>query len=163
MNVGHLMKRRDGTSRDILECAKIVKDTGFDFIDFSGNYYLENDGWLEKTKKIKEGFDALSLKVNQTHAPYVFEKYGEEEYREYMRRAFEINAAVGSEYIVIHADKYLPGDDGYDSKRALCEIYDFYAPYVEYAKKSGFFVAIENLFEPVRDSVRTRFTSTIEE
>ena len=163
MNLGHFMYGRGEEVRDILRCAEIAKNAGFNFVDFSANYYLEEDGWLDKTKRIKEGFDRIGLTVNQTHPPYVFEKYGEEDYKEYMRRAFEINAAVGSEYVVIHADKYIPGAKGYDPTEALTEIYDFYAPYVELAKKRGFSVAVENLFEPIRNGVRTRYTSTVEE
>ncbi len=164
INVGHFRGRR-GTDekRDILECAEIAKRAGFNYIDFSGNYYLENADWLEETKRIKEGFDKIGLTVNQTHPPYVFEKYSDEDYREYMRRAFEINKIMGAEYVVIHADKYIPDERGFNPERALMENYDFYAPYVEYAKKHGFSVAVENLFEPVRNGIRTRFTSTVDE
>lgn len=162
-NVGYFQRRRDGAPpRDLVECGKIVKNAGFDFVDFSAYNYALNDGWLEKTERIKAGFDDLGLTVHQTHAPYVFETCSEEDYRENMRRCFIANKIVGSEYIVVHADKYIPKGN-YDPKAAITEIYDFYAPYVEYAKKEGFSVALESLFEPVRNGVRTRFTSTIEE
>ena len=164
MNIGHFKKRRNGCCpRSMQECAEITKRAGFNFVDFSGTDYLENDNWRERTEEIRNIFEKVGLTVNQTHAPYVFEKYNDDDYREYMMRAFEINSLVGSDYIVVHADKYIPDTLGYNPKRALTEIYDFYAPYVEYAKKKGFSVAIENLFEPVRDGVRTRYTSTIEE
>ena len=164
MNTNYFLKIHEtGLNRDYLECAEIAKEAGFNYIDFSGNYYLENDGWREETERIKAGLDKMSIKVNQTHAPYVFENYNDEDYKEYMRRAFEINGIVGSDYIVIHADRYVPGADGYKPEVALNTVYDFYAPYVEYAKKAGFSVAIENLFEPVRNGVRTRYTSEIDE
>ena len=164
MNVCHFRARRSTEEkRDILECAQIVKRAGFNYVDFSGNYYLENENWLEETERIKNGFDKIGLRVNQTHPPYAFERYAEADYREYMKRAFEINRIMGAEYIVIHADKYIPDESGYNPERALTEVYDFYAPYVEFAKKSGFSVAVENLFEPIHNGIRTRFSSTVEE
>jgi sugar phosphate isomerase/epimerase len=97
------------------------------------------------------------------HAPYVFDRYAEDDYKEYMRRSFVAAGMMGTKYMVIHADKYVPDANGYDFNKALTEIYDFYAPYVDYAKKHGFGVAIENLFEPREQTFRNRFTSKIEE
>ena len=162
-NICYLRKRRGTTqTRTMAECAEIVKKAGFNFIDYSGSYYLEQEDWQEQSKRDLETFNRIGLTVDQTHAPYNFSAYDEETYKECMQRAFEINNIVGSKNIVIHADKYVPDENGFDFNKALKEIYDFYAPYVEYAKKEGFGVAIENLFDRP-DGIRTRFTSYVEE
>ena len=74
---------------------------------------------------------------------------------------------VGAKYVVVHADEYRTVDH-YDEKEAEDFAYEFLAPYVEYAKKNGMIVAIENVFE---DSIRrcpqfdgkSRFGSRIHE
>lgn len=163
INVGYLRKQR-GTNemRDILTCAKMVKDAGFRYVDFSGNHYLAKDNWREITEKILEDFSKMDIIVDQTHAPYVYTGVDEEVYKEHMRRAFEISCMAGAKHIVIHADKYTPDEKGFDFDKALSAVYEFYAPYVEYAKKMGLDVAVENLFDE-KNAPRTRFTSTVEE
>ena len=164
VNVGYLRKRRGNLPpRPFAECAKIVKEAGFNYVDFSANSYIGTPDWAETAKRHSEEFNKIGVTVNQTHAPYVFDKIPEEDYKEHMRRSFEVVKIVGAEQIVIHADKYVPDENGYDFNKALTEIYDFYAPYVEYAKKNNFGVAIENLFEPQDQTFRNRFTSKIEE
>lgn len=167
-NIGYLRKKR-GTSelRDMITCAKIVKEAGFHYVDFSGNYYIMNDDWRETTNKILDDFEKVGITVDQTHAPYTNLPYGsagmdEDVYKEHMRRAFELSHMANAKHIVIHADKYTPDENGFDFNKALNTVYDFYAPYVEYAKKVGLGVAIENLFDNW-NGPRTRFTSFVEE
>jgi sugar phosphate isomerase/epimerase len=164
LNIGYLRKRRCGAPhRTLAECAKITKDAGFNSVDYSANSYIENENWIDEANASRDVLSKAGLTVHQMHAPYVFDKYNEDDYKEYMRRSFEACTVMGTEYMVIHADKYVPGPDGYDFNKALNTIYDFYAPYVDYAKKHGFGVAIENLFEPEWQKERNRFTSKIEE
>ena len=164
INIEYLTKRRGNLeNRPVTESARILKDAGFNYVDFCANGYIENGDWEQKTERIAESFKETGISVNQTHAPYVFDKYSDEDYKEYMRRAFIVNKIVGSDYVVIHADKYIPDGDGYDFNKALMANYDFYAPYVDYAKKNGMNVAIENLFEPREQGFRNRFTSKVEE
>ena len=113
----------------------------------------------ETSEKLNE----MGLTVDQTHAPYNFKDVDSALYSEIMQRSFEASKILGAKNIVIHADKYIPDDTGLDYKKALTQIYDFYAPYVEYAKKVGLGVAIENLFEDGPCGMRTRFTAFVEE
>ena len=164
MNIGYLRKKRGTTEkRDIAECAKICKDAGFRYLDFDVLNCVDIDNWenffLEANEKLKEA----DLVVDQTHAPFVYSRYEPEHYKTLMQRSFEASNILGAKNIVIHADKYIPDENGFDFDKALNEIYDFYAPYVEYAKKVGLGVAIENLFESDRNGPRKRFTSYIEE
>lgn len=162
-NIGYLRKRRNTLElRSYKECAEILKKAGFKYVDFSGNRYLMNSDWKETTLSIKEDFDKTGIIVDQTHAPFNYNDYDEETFKVHMQRAFEISKMVNAKNIVIHADKYTPDENGFDFGKALNTIYDFYAPYVEYAISVGMGVAIENLFDR-KDGVRTRFTSYVEE
>lgn len=163
INIEYLRKRR-GTSemRSMFECAEIVKNAGFQYVDFNANYYLLDENWKKITSDILEGFQKVGITVDQTHAPFNYADYDEDTYKMFMQRAFELSKMCGANHIVIHADKYIPDEKGFDFNKALNTVYDFYAPYVEYARKVGLGVAIENLFDR-GDGVRTRFTSYVEE
>lgn len=163
-NISYLRRQR-GTNekRDIIECAKICKDAGFKYLDFGVMDFVDDDNWENFFFKTNEKLKEMEMVVDQTHAPFDFSKYDPEHYKILMQRSFEASYMLGAENIVIHADKYVPDEKGFDFNKALNEIYDFYAPYVEYAKKVGLGVAIENLFESNRNGPRTRFTSHIEE
>lgn len=163
MNIGYLKKRR-GTNekRSYKEIAKIVKTAGFKYVDFSDNYTGE-DNWKELTLGIIEDVRSEGLIFDQSHAPFNYQDMPLEEFRKRVQRSFEIASMCGCEHIVIHADKYDPDENGFDTKKAVEEIYEFYAPLVEYAKKVNLGVAIENLFDWYPEGKRCRFTAYVEE
>lgn len=169
MNIGYAAKMR-GTAekRDIGESAKLLKEAGFAYVDFGVERLIKQENWEQIFADARETVEKAGLKINQTHAPFNFKGVDEDEYKEWMRRSFVASHILGAENIVIHADKYEPGENGYDAEVALNEIYDFYAPYVEYAKKENLLVSVENLFEgkpidSMPNSERTRYTSSVEE
>lgn len=162
-NFGYLEKRRGTTEiRSAEECAKIIKTAGFDFIDIGVTKYAKKPDGKDEIIKVKEILDKTGLVVEQTHEPSNWLDYTADEYKEIMQRAFEISKMLGAKNIVIHADKYLPDENGYDPEKALATVYEFYAPFVEYAIKNNLGVAIENLFEGDKTK-RARYTSKIEE
>ena len=144
-NIGYLRKRRNGELCSYEECADILKKAGFKYIDFSGNEYLPDDDWKEKILSTKKYFDKIGLVIDQTHAPFDFDLHDEETNKIRMQRSFEVCKLVGAENIVVHGSNYVPDENGFDFDKGLNAVYDFYAPYVDYAKKEGFGVAIENL------------------
>ena len=162
-NFGYLERRR-GTAeaRPAEECAKIIKTAGFNFVDLGVSKYAKMPNGKDEILKIKEILDKTGLVVEQTHEPSNWLDYSADEYKEIMQRAFEVSKMVGAKNIVIHADKYLADEKGFDSEKALEKVYDFYAPFVEYAIKNNLGVAIENLFEGDKTK-RTRYTSYVEE
>lgn len=163
-NLGYPAKMR-GTDerRAIKDAAKIVKDAGFNYVDFGVARLVMEENWQDVFKKAREDVESAGLTVNQTHAPYNFNSFDPDEYKELMRRSFEASYILGAENIVIHADNYAPDEKGFDSETALKSICDFYTPFVDYAKKVGLNVAVENLFEVRQDGTRSRFTSYVEE
>ena len=167
MSLDYLLKKRGTTEkRDFAEAVLLCKEAGFKYVDYSPEYKAAD--WEEKAKRDKEILDRAGLIVEQTHAP--FNRYGqhpEELFGPYYRNLFEASKIVGAKYVVVHADEYRTVDH-YDEKEAEDFAYNFLAPYVEYAKKNGMIVAIENVFE---DSIRrcpqfggkSRFASRIHE
>lgn len=162
-NLGWLEKRRKTTEkRSVEECAKIIKNAGFDYIDLDTVRYSKTPSGIADILNTKRILDKTGLTVEQTHEPSNWLDYSAEEYKEIMQRAFEASKIAGAKYIVIHADKYLPDENGYDPDKALATVYEFYAPFVEYAINNNLGVAIENLFEGDKTK-RARYTSKIEE
>ena len=162
-NLGYLEKRRGTTERrTVEECAKIVKQAGFNYIDLDTVRYTKGDDWKDNILKTKEILDKTGLMVEQTHEPSNWLDHPAEEYKEIMKRAFEVSKIAGAKNIIIHADKYLPDENGYDPDKASATVYEFYAPFVEYAINNNLGVAIENLFEGDKTK-RARYTSKIEE
>lgn len=163
MGICYLRKQRGTTEmRSMRDCARITRDAGFRYVDFNGTYLIKDDNWRRLAEEVLHDFDRFGLIIDQTHAIYAYKDIAEADYREYMRRSFELAHMAGAANIVIHADKYTPDENGYDFDKALTAVYDFYAPYVEYAKKVGLGVAIENLFDK-KLGPRTRFTALVEE
>ncbi len=166
-SLDYLLKQR-GTKekRDFAKAAALCRNAGFQYVDYSPDY--KADDWREKALREKEILDRTGIIVEQTHAP--FNRYGthpEELFGEYYRRLFEASAIMGAKYVVVHADEYRTVDH-YDEQEIQDFAYDYLAPYVDYAKKNGMTVAIENVFEDVirrcpQIDGKSRFTSRIHE
>ena len=150
MSLDYLLKKRGTTEkRDLSEAAALCRKAGFVYVDYSPDY--KSADWAEKAKRDREILDRAGLIVEQTHAP--FNRYGqhpEDMFGTYYKNLFEASKIVGAKYVVVHADEYRTVDH-YDEKEAEDFAYEFLAPHVDYAKKNGMTVAIENVFE---DSIR---------
>lgn len=167
MSLDYMLKQKGTTERrDFAETVKLCREIGFTYVDYSPDFKAED--WEEKAKRDKEILDAAGIVVEQTHAP--FNRYGshpEELFGTYYDRLFKASKILDAKYVVVHADEYRTTDH-YDEKEAEDFAYDFLAPYVDYAKKNGMSVAIENVFE---DTIRrcpqfdgkSRFGSRIHE
>lgn len=167
MSLDYLLKKRGTTEkRDFAEAVALCKEAGFVYVDYSPDF--KSPDWAEKARKDKEILDAAGLIVEQTHAP--FNRYGqhpEELFGTYFKNLFEASKILDAKYVVVHADEYRTVDH-YDEQEAEDFAYEFLAPHVDYAKKNGMTVAIENVFE---DSIRrcpqfdgkSRFGSRIHE
>lgn len=100
--------------------------------------------------------------IFKSHAPYAYHLYKDLPfYKEITRRAFEIGAILGVKHVIIHADLAQCRPETYSPADALVTAYEFYAPFVEQARRLGIGVAVENLFDD--KAKRSRFTATVEE
>ncbi|NLK39124.1 MAG: sugar phosphate isomerase/epimerase [Clostridiales bacterium] len=156
-----------GRKLSLLDCVKICRKAGFDTFDFGisshvGSCFLYGDDWEAQAKKLAGEIAELGVVFDQSHAPYAYHLYKDLEfYREITRRAVEICAILGGKHIIIHADLAQSKPETYNPTDALTVAYEFYAPFVEQARRLGIGIAIENLFDD--RSKRSRFTSTVEE
>ncbi len=164
INLEYVRKRPAGEKRTVQEAARLCREIDFTHLDYTGQY-READ-WERRAHEDRAVLDALNLPVEQSHAPYNrYGSYAPDDFLEYLDRSFRSAAILGAKYMVIHADEYIPLDH-WDPKEIAEKMYELYAPYVDFAKKQGLCVAVENLFDDhARPDVegRSRFTDRVEE
>ena len=166
VNLSYFKKTRVGEKkRTFTEALHLCRDAGFRFLDYTPGY--REEGW-EKTAAAELALlQEAGVQVEQSHAP--FNRYGSygtwEDFQPLFHRSFGAAAAVHARYMVVHADEYRV-DDRYDADEIAAFAYEYLAPEVEFAKKHGMKVAVENLFEDgCGRSVggKSRYTSRVEE
>lgn len=156
-----------GQKKSLTDCVKICKRAGFDTFDFGisshvGSCFLYEDNWEEKARRLAAEAAALGVVFDQSHAPYAYHLYNDLAfYKEITSRAFEIGAILGVRHVIIHADLAQNRPETYNPADALTAAYEFYAPFVEQARRLELGVAVENLFDD--KAKRSRFTATVEE
>ena len=130
-------------------------EAGFRAIDLSLIRHDENPLFgpesAEHIRAVKAILDAHSAVVHQTHAPFATYIEGNDEYNrvtgEAIHRAIELSAAFGAKQIIIHPTAFpeLTAAEQMEKNLAL------YAPFGERAKKCGVKIAIENMWNVMRD------------
>lgn len=140
--------------------AKLVSEAGFKMLDYTPP--LQNNNWKSLMQEHLKIFDEYGLKVHQTHAP--FNRYGSygEEYNICLERCAEATAIMGAEYMVTHGDEFDFDNLSFSPDAALEYNYKLFLPYVELAKKNGYKLAFETVFEDGFNG-RRRFTSDDDE
>lgn len=171
INEDYIRVRPGNPKRSHREAMQILKDGGFDTLDFGmfcngGDFlYDGKEDHIAYASSIRECAEGIGLQINQTHVPFYEVLPMPEGYVEKLIRCVESSAVMGADYVVVHADTwYEPQYVQWDYDTVLNTIYDVFAPIVETAEKRGVKIAMETLFE-VRGSLyhRTRFCSLIEE
>lgn len=150
-------------AENIEEDYRMIKEAGFDCIDFNFDTYLStndvsvgkiNDVYERPMEEVWADFkphaDAITkygLSVGQTHAPFPVRVKGEDEISERMMRitinAMELSHRFGSRYIVVH-----PVTLAYECSKQ--EEHDFniemYKKLIPAAKKFHQMICLENMF-----------------
>lgn len=167
INLEHFYNRPAGEpKRDFEMVAQTIHDSGFRNLDHSGNY--THIDYIEDTKRQREYLDLLGMRAHQSHAPFNrYRTYPDAEFPELYHRSFECASILGAKYVVVHADEYR-SIERYDENEIVEYTYDYLAPEVEFAKKHGMKVAVENLFEDLPSGYKyfdgkSRFTSRVED
>ena len=159
---GYLQKT-ELTDKSAYNMFRLCKEAGFTVMDYTPG----GETWEKQVVSLLKASEALELPLEQSHAPYNrYTKRPLEEYKVLLDRAFEAAIRMGNKQIVVHGDDYrVPADGEYDAKKAMDEMYELWAPYVEKATKNGLGVAIETVFEDNRskDAPPNRFTSRLDE
>ena len=145
IDLGYVMKGRGGALRTVEEAVKLCADAGFDCLDYVSDY--KRGDWQTNTLREREIIERAGLFVEQSHAPYNrYDRAPVELFGAEMRRSFEVAALLGARHMVVHADEYTPVDH-WNPEEIAAQMYEFYAPLVEFAGAHNMDVAFENLFE----------------
>ncbi len=138
-----------------LAAIDMVKNTGFDAIDYSYYWNNENeeilgDNYKEYASNLRKYMDEVGIVCNQAHAPFSL-SYGcrfDETDETYLRliRAIESASILGAENIIVHALTVPKGVDFVDYN------IEYYRSLIPYCEKFGVHAAVENLFK--RDEKR---------
>ena len=137
-----------------MRAVKLIKEAGFDAIDYSYYYKKEcdeilGDGYRQYAQELRAHMDRVGIACNQAHAPFSF-KYGlrtdpsEERYLSLIR-SLESALILGAKNIVVHAISVPEGVDFVEYNIA------YYKSFIPYCERFGICVAVENLFR--RDKI----------
>lgn len=131
---------------------KMIKDAGFDGIDYSFNAAgngsaIDLCNHTRKAKEVKRMLDSLGLTCVQAHAPFGFQ-YGfkfnmsDKSFSDTVR-AMEFAALLGAKNIVVHCIYVPENTDFFDYN------YNFYKALEPYAQDFGISIAVENLVNSI--------------
>ena len=133
--------------------AEMVKEAGFDAIDYSFFYMKEKqevlgENYREYAQTFRAHLDAIGLECNQAHAPFGYE-YGmegaeEEKHFTFLARSIEAASILGAKIIVVHAIRTPRGVD-FDAFNL-----EFYNRLLPICEKFGILLGVENLFNTDR-------------
>ena len=127
---------------------RMLKEAGFDGIDFHVKPFQLGDDYREIAKEIKALINEIGLSCVQAHAPHNFVygtamDFSNPKYRDTFR-AIEFTKILGAECCVIHCS-VVP--DGPLSGQFREHNYIYYKSFEEEAKRCGVYIGVENLKE----------------
>lgn len=138
------------------EGLKLCKNAGFDAIDYDLNCLVDNgcafnnDDYREEAVRIRKRIEDAGLHVNQTHTPFTFRHWDNEEFYNntiYPRivRSLEISALLGAKVAVVHPLHHFTyrGHEEEIFEKNM----EFYRSLIPYCKKWNIKVGIENMWQ----------------
>lgn len=140
------------------KAAELVAKAGFTQLDYTP--VVLEDNWKEQLTEAVKIFADNGLTVHQTHAP--FNRYGTygDMHKTCIDRCAEVTEVLGAKFMVAHGDEFDFENRTFSPEAALEYNCQYFLPYVERAKKNGYKVAFETVFE---DGNRRRYTSKADE
>lgn len=144
-----------------LDCFDIVKSAGFDSVDFMLNDLVFDDSEMYKAntvaycESIKREALKRGLTVEQTHAPFQFKNWDDQEHFERVIfprvvRSLEMSALLGAKISVVHPLHYKTYKGNEEEIFQLNM--NFFRRLIPYCKEYGVKVGIENMFQ--KDALR---------
>lgn len=157
------LQKTELSDKSAINMFRLCKEAGFEVVDYSPG----GDTWEQQVRSLNNASEKYGLPIEQSHAPFNrYSKLPLDVYKAKLDIAFEAAIRMHNKQIVVHGDDYrVPVGGGYDADKALAEMYELWAPYVDKASKHGLAVAFETVFEDNRskDAPPDRFTSRLEE
>ena len=139
------------------EAIKVLKNAGFDAIDFSSftKELLEDSDYLLKAKEIKKVADDYGIFFNQAHAPFPtsFDETDKtEDTFNKIIKSMEIASKLGAKNIIVHPKQHLKYVEN-DNKRILKEMnVEFYTSLIPYCKDLNVTVCLENMYQMKKEN-----------
>lgn len=140
------------------KAAELVAKAGFTQLDYTP--LVLEDTWKTQMTEAAKIFADNGLTVHQTHAP--FNRYGTygDMHKTCIDRCVEATEVLGAKFMVAHGDEFDFENRTFAPEAALEYNHQLFLPYVERAKRNGYKVAFETVFE---DGNRRRYTSFADE
>ncbi len=171
--------RRQGGGTPLTQSIAMCRECGFEVVDlnfcFAGNRKCGSkfcsDDWLEYVDELGEAGAKYGVIFTQSHAPYdsnlrrADRPMTEEDlawYYESVRRSICASAKLGVKWVVTHAQTDVLDDEMGFEQNIRTNI-EFYKPILEWAKKYGTGIAVENMAEFHPAKTRHRFTAIVDE
>ncbi len=169
INIANLMKRYD-----LERCLEIYKQAGFTSVDYSLEDLVKNDAMLngedyrDLSAEIRKKVESAGMTINQTHAPFTFSHWDDEEhYRTVifprLVRSLEISGIFGAKVSVIHPLHHRVYH-GHEEELFQLNM-EFYRSLIPYCREYGVCVGVENMWQrdPLRKYVALDTCNTKEE
>ncbi len=143
------------------ESVRILKEAGFDYIDFSFDAYtwtelLDEENFTKKIQEVKKYANQMGITFNQAHAPFG-SSVGNEEKDEKIFQAIvnsiKYASILGAEIIVVHPKQHLEYKYNVELLKQMND--EFYKRLIPYCEKYKVKVAVENMwrYQPISDRV----------
>ena len=151
INIGNLLTRC-GLEKSV----ELYKKGGFTAIDYSlgdmakvEDSPFNGDGYREEAERIRKTVEDGGLIINQTHTPFQFKHWDDEEYYKtviYPRicRSIEISALLGAKIAVVHPLHYLEFH-GREEESFQTNM-DFYRSLIPLCREYNIQIGIENMW-----------------
>ena len=152
LNIASVWKRY---GKDAGKAAKLIKAAGFDAVDFDlcpmdeDDDRFNRDDYRELAKECRRQIEAEGLYVNQTHVPFTFKNWDNEEHFNNVIfprtvRSLEISAILGAQTAIVHPlhySEYHGHEEEWFEKNMA-----FYRSLIPYCEKYGIKMCVENMF-----------------
>lgn len=150
---------------DLERAAEIYQKAGFTAVDYGlfkmakdDNDPMNRADYRTTAEEIRRTVEAVGLKVNQTHAPFQFKNWNDQNHFQtviYPRlvRSLEISAMLGAKICVVHPlhyDEYHGHEEEWFERNM-----SFYRSLIPYCRAYGIKVAVENMWRnhPLRGNI----------
>lgn len=157
------LQKTELTDKSAMNMFRLCKEAGFTVVDYTPG----GSTWEQQVCSLNNASEKYELPIEQSHAPFNrYSKLPLDVHKAKLDIAFEAAIRMHNKQIVVHGDDYhVPTGGEYDAAKAMDEMYELWAPYVDKAAKHGLAVAFETVFEDNRakDAPPDRFTSRLDE
>ena len=138
------------------EGLKLCKQGGFDAIDYGLGCMVKDDcvyntdSYREAAEELRKTIEANGLHVNQTHTPFTFKTWKDEQsYQDYIYpcilRSIEISAILGAKIAVVHPLHHFVYH-GHEEE-IFEKNMEFYRSLIPYCREWNIKVGIENMWQ----------------